>query len=414
MCPDSGKYPSFLAAPPAPVAALLARYQEVLDAAAPLAAKHRRALPLAIQELSALLTRERSDLRGDYLREPRFLHAYLRYFLPWNLYRLAVLLPGLAPQLLAGAGQGAEPTVVDLGSGPLTAVQALWIACPELRELPLHVHCLDRAKQVMGLGRDLLDALAAGAGQGDARARDARERNPWRVRLVQGPLVKGLGELRGKVQVLFAVNVLNEVARSGQASLSGLRRTVGDFVRAAFARLARSKEEGREGGRVLIVEPGTRLGGTLVSVAREAALELGGSALAPCTHDLACPALAKESNLWCHFRFPALDAPKWLAQLSHQAGLAKESAALSAVLLSAGGQGGERPEDVARVLSDPLRTPSGPAWYGCSSRGLLLLGRGEEGLADPVQGHAVGYAAHDPEKRDAKSGALAAAIKSSP
>ncbi|MDR0376083.1 MAG: rRNA methyltransferase, partial [Treponema sp.] len=102
----------------------------LVDRIFPLPGQFRRALPSAIVELSRLLTNNRGSRTASYLGKPALLSAYLRYFLPWNVYRLCRLLPSLIPRL--------EPddVIVDLGSGPLTFVIALWIAKPELRNMP--------------------------------------------------------------------------------------------------------------------------------------------------------------------------------------------------------------------------------------------------------------------------------------
>ena len=54
----------------------------------PLSRNHHADLPEAIRDLSAMLTYERGGLGRSYWSAPRYVSAYLRYFLPWNLVRL--------------------------------------------------------------------------------------------------------------------------------------------------------------------------------------------------------------------------------------------------------------------------------------------------------------------------------------
>ncbi|MCL2479115.1 MAG: rRNA methyltransferase, partial [Treponema sp.] len=90
----------------------------------PLPARFARGLPADVQELSSLFTSRREERGHSYLGKPNLLSAYLRYFLPWNVYRLCRLLPSLPLDLKEGS------IVFDIGSGPLTFALALWISCP--------------------------------------------------------------------------------------------------------------------------------------------------------------------------------------------------------------------------------------------------------------------------------------------
>ncbi|MEJ5189331.1 MAG: rRNA methyltransferase, partial [Breznakiellaceae bacterium] len=67
----------------------------VIEKALPLPARFKEELPRHVAELSALLTRDRSEREGGYLGRPHLQSAYLRYFLPWNVFRLVKLLSAL-------------------------------------------------------------------------------------------------------------------------------------------------------------------------------------------------------------------------------------------------------------------------------------------------------------------------------
>ncbi|MDR2489046.1 MAG: hypothetical protein LBD42_06110 [Desulfovibrio sp.] len=334
----------------------LSRVRGALEEAFPIPSAHKRSLPDAVRELSRLLTLERAELKLPYWAAPRFLAAYIYYFLPWNIYRMAWLLPGLDLPLRPGAA------ILDVGSGPLTLPLALWCARPDLRVLPLSFICGDTAVRPMEIGRDIFRRLAG-------------KDSPWRIVLRREPLEKSLSassraEESGGMDCIMAGNVLNELPLAGEA------RPERELTRlmALFAgRLV-------SGGRVLLVEPGTRLGGKLIALARRGALLRGLFPLAPCTHGAPCPMLGNSPHAsaagtpaedrvarpqkagaggirrlpfysgWCHFVHPAGDAPQSLLALSRKAQLEKTGLSVSCLLLQKPDRGAENPAGSARPL----------------------------------------------------------------
>ncbi len=367
-----------------------------LDRVFPLNRAHRADLPAAIRDLSALLTTERSGLGRSYWSAPRFVSAYLRYFLPWNLVRLSRLLPGLTLPDPAPATEG-PPTFLDVGSGPLTLPLALWLARPEWRRVPVNVVCADTAPRPMELGRRLLETLAELSG----------EPLVWRVHPIRTTLPAALRETRN-VRLLGAGNVLNELPeREGvrEERLSELALSVGRCLHSE--------------GCALFVEPGTRLGGGLIAALREQALIEGLEPVSPCPHLRECPLLDEKDRGWCHFTLPA-DGPEWLAGLSRAARLPKTGLSLSYLQLRpcADERPAGEPEiggDVAcRVLSEAFPVPGlGAARYACCALGEAVL---PEAAQLPSGSLAVCSRPSDP-KRDAKSGAVIlpwkAAVKTS-
>ncbi|MDL2306867.1 hypothetical protein LJC48_02385 [Desulfovibrio sp. OttesenSCG-928-C06] len=373
---------------------------QAIDRAFPLKRKHYAELHYAVRDLSRLLTTERGQKQA-YWSSPRFLSAYLRYFLPWNLLRLSRLLPALPLDLPAGG------RVLDLGSGPLTVPLALWLSRRDLRMLDLRIVCSDTAPRPMELGRDIYrllvsdngetesvpgaksrekaaqatgqaDGTEAGAasesresvdaprnagassarGAHDARETGARAKLPWHIVLARDPLELAIRKTKEKVHLITAANVLNELPTPRQESLE-------EKLGSIFASMHRILEPG---GQILLIEPGTRLGGKLVALMRRLALEKGYTVLAPCTHQEACPFLTErdedadedgadddfmgsapsrkgmaERNAkqawqprpsgWCHFSHDAEGAWPELLRLSAAADLPKERLSLSFVLL---------------------------------------------------------------------------------
>ena len=354
-----------------------------LDAVLPLKAAHWRDLPVAVQELSARLTRERGGHERPYWSSPRLASAYLRYFLPWNLVRLIRLAGAL--ELPSPAVDAAERAVLlDIGSGPLTLPLALWLAKPQWRELPLDVVCLDSSPRALELGRAIFAHMAG-------------EKSPWQIMPVRAGINALAREARGRPWLISAVNVLNEL----KAERAPLQARLTAFAEQA-ARLLASR------GAFLCVEPGTRLGAKLVQDLRENALALGLAPMQPCPHAQACPLQGTRS--WCHFSLSAQGAPGWLAQLTREARLPKQDLHLSFVLLQrqaaqrsdAAGEG-KAGRLEARVISAPFKVPGveGSARYACSARGLLLLTR----AADTPSGALVEVQWPARPRKDGHSGA---------
>lgn len=393
----------------------LTDYADLLREVMPMKAAHRRRLADNIQELSSFLIEDRAEFLGrDYLHAPAALGAYLWYFLPWNLVRLTRLLGGLDLDLPEGA------TIVDLGSGPLTMVQALALARPDLLTRELHFHCLDATPKPMREGRKLyhglVDNLRNTLDQGQSR---------WKIHLVHAPWHVGLKDLP-RADLLTAANFLNELPWHR-------RDPLGEQVAALFRTVAAHQ---RHGGRCLFVEPGNRLGGKLVSLTRESALAEGWRVLGPCTHHQACPMLEYRETSWCHFTLSTHGCPPWLTELSREADLAKRDVSLSyAYVLGPGSADPQRAEaqvardreasapktpdagtESARIISAEFSVPTRDRGqmvgrYGCAAQGKLLI-LSAPGAPGTRSGDLVPVRLAEPSWRDPKSHAVVAELPS--
>ena len=172
----------------------------VIDRTFPLPGRFRAGLPGDVAELSRLMTINRGDRGLSYLSRPNHLSAYLRYFLPWNIFRLCRLLEHLDIPL------GSGDSILDLGSGPLSFASALWISRPDLRKQPLEIRCVDRTGPILDAGKKFFAALAGP---------DCR----WKIITIRGS-INPAGYIRcnggGKVgmkktALVCAANVFNEV-----------------------------------------------------------------------------------------------------------------------------------------------------------------------------------------------------------
>lgn len=371
---------------PTPACTALRDYQRLLAEVLPMKAAHRRHLPDNIQDLSAFLTTDRNELTGrDYLHTPQTLGAYLWYFLPWNMLRLARLLAGLGLDPPEGA------VIVDLGAGPLTLVQAMALARPDLLDREMHFYCLDSTPKPMRLGRKLYFGLLDTLGI----------KTSWRTHLVHAPWQAGLRDVP-RANVLTAANFMNELSWHRRDPLS---EQVGEFFHTVADHV-------HGDGQCLFVEPGNRLGGKLAGMLRDSAVSLGWNALGPCTHVQPCPLLGNpRETSWCHFTMSVQGCPDWLTALSREAGLAKRDLSLSFAHLA--GPQGRRPSsdsEYARIISNEFPLPDHrgepqKGRYGCSARGKLLL-VSSKGQTGTVSGDVVPADMSDHQKKDPKSQAL--------
>lgn len=403
---------------------------------------HQRDLPFAVRDLSRMLTVERGTLNKPYWAAPRFLSAYMHFFMPWNVFRLSCLLPGLPLHLEA------DDLILDLGSGPLTLPLALWCSLPALREIPLHFVCTDVTTRPMEVGLGVFRHLAG-------------EKSPWRFTLQKAPVRQAIAGLERPAACIMAGNVLNELHAPKQGTLEDATTALMGFATRKLV----------PGGTMLLVEPGTRLGGKMVTLARQGLLEAGVAPLAPCTHAEACPMQPgrERENYglnytgWCHFTLPAEAAPRLLHNLGERAGIERESLALSFFLGEKVGRGLAQGKDAntldelealyqelqeedqmlpeqfapspqqtrpkglrgaeawpavepgtpfpVRVVSAPIRLPDEqyPGRYACGEYGLtLLLDARYYHSGAVVEAVPLPFAPGERPQRDRKSGALLA------
>jgi hypothetical protein len=179
----------------------------------------------------------------------------------------------------------------------------------------------------MERGSDIFTALAG-------------EDSPWRFSLLRGPLEIALGKREEPpFDAILCANTLNELAEErARPGRPELERRLALLTTKMVRRTA-------PGGRIFLLEPGTRLGGKIIALVRRQALALGCTPLAPCPHALPCPMLppsddederARRAPLytgWCHFTHTAASAPAALQALSLQARMHKRGFALSCLLL---------------------------------------------------------------------------------
>ncbi len=155
-------------------------------------------------------------------------------------------------------------SLLDLGSGPGTALWAAAERWPSLRALTAY----EREPALIGLGRALARDCANPAVRGAH----------WEQADLAA-LARGSSEVDIKEYDLVVLgHVLNELDPERRAAVV-------------------ARAWGQTAGVLLIVEPGTAAAFEVVRAARERLLAAGARTVAPCAHDAACP-LADD---WCHF-----------------------------------------------------------------------------------------------------------------
>ena len=389
-----------------PLSTTLDDIPALIDKTFPLPGRFRSALPRDVAELSRLLTSGRGERALSYLGRPNVLSAYLRYFLPWNLYRLCRLLPSLEIPLAP------HDVIIDVGSGPLTFAAALWISRPALRNVPLEFRCIDQSGSVLEAGKTFFAALTGGSsvwkiktikdridGRGVSGRRSTKPRHPQTT--PHSPL-----PTPHQATLVCAVNVLNELyGDCSHADSAGFLRGADNAARLldGFAAPAAS---------ILVVEPGVPRLGEFISLLRAALLGKNRFPRAPCPHCGTCPAPGgigrAGKSRWCHFAFETGGAPRALHTLSAAAGIPKERAVLSFLLTGASpAPQAESGAQAVRILSDEFPLPGGRVGrYGCSEMGLVLAAGGKRLMHGIASGDLIPAVLTGTEPRDPKSGAL--------
>ena len=354
---------------------ILNSFDEIIQGVRPLNSRQLQQLPDHIRQLSHQLTDDRASRRLGYMNDNIQLSSYVRYYTWWNLVRLTRLFSNLPDSVFPKA----DCTCLDLGSGPLTVVTALWLARPELRKLHLTWYCLDVSANSLALGEDIFLSIAAKAKAADETI------EPWQIIRVKGPFGT---PIKQKAGFLTCANMFNELDQASDMPPEFQTKKY-------YEQIQRYTE--KDAG-IILVEPGVPKAARTLSLLRTRYIKDGRTIAAPCPHAEECPmsgfkAYTGSKNKWCNFAFSTEDAPARLQKLSIAAKLPKERATLSfmavehchAELDSASTDTQkqrfrnkfgmtEEFSTTIRITSDKLRLPNYMCgYYGCSQYGLVLV-----------------------------------------
>ena len=345
-------------------------FDKLVQQIRPLNSRQLQQLPQNIRSLSHQMTDNRAERRLGYMNENAQLSSYVRYFTWWNLVRLTRLFSNLPDQSFPEG----DAVCLDLGSGPLTLVTALFLARPELRERKLVWYCLDVSANSMALGEDLFLSVCA-----------KLNTSPWQIIRVKGSFG---APIKQKASFITCANMFNELDQASDMPP--------EFkVKKYYDQLVRYSEKD---ARFLLIEPGVPKAARTLTLFRERFLKAGGSIVAPCPHFNECPmsgfkAYTGSKNKWCNFAFSTEGSsgiPERLAKLSKAAKLPKDRATLSFISVATsvvalrepqgprsvqGSQNVEQQKtSLIRITSDEFRLPNYMSgYYACTEGGLALV-----------------------------------------
>lgn len=371
--------------------AILNSFDEIIQGVSPLNSRQLQQLPEHIRNLSHQLTDDRASRRLGYMNDNIQLSSYVRYYTWWNLVRLTRLFANLPDTVFPIE----DCTCLDLGSGPLTVVTALWLARPELRKLKLTWYCLDVSANSMALGEDIYLSIAARTGE-----------DPWHIVRVKGAFGTAIKQKAG---FLTCANMFNELDQASDMPPEFQTKKY-------YEQIQRYCE--KDAG-VLLVEPGVPKAARTLSLLRIRFIKNGRTIAAPCPHAEECPmsgfkAYTGSKNKWCNFAFSTENAPARLQKLSVAAKLPKERATLSFIAVDARGK--PEHDNNIRITSDKLRLPNYMCgYYACTRFGLALIKLPDENNTRlpkppfrPQSGDLITVKIKTPDSlpRDEKSGGL--------
>lgn len=348
---------------------ILKDFDLLLQEVRPLNSRHLQQLPDNIRQLSHQLTDQRSERRLGYMNENIQLSAYVRYYTWWNLVRMTRLFANLPPESFPQR----DGICLDLGSGPLTLVNALWLSRPELRKLNLTWYCLDVSQNALTLGEDIYMSIAAKcpANQNDSEKsenQDSENQNHWKIIRIKdsfGAFIKQ------KADFITCGNMFNEL---DQTSDMPPEFKVKKYYQQILAYASQN-------AKFLIVEPGVPKTARTLSLFRDRFLKDGKTVISPCPHSESCPMNGFKSytgskNKWCNFAFSTEDAPQKLQKLSENSKLPKERAVLSFLSVTSATchNTSDASSLILKIASDAFSLPDHKTgFYACSKLGLTLV-----------------------------------------
>jgi ribosomal protein RSM22 (predicted rRNA methylase) len=307
-----------------------------------------------VRTLSRLFTKERDALGGDYFTDLALRRAYLLYFLPVNLAKVASLLremPALPARPLR---------ILDVGSGP--GVGALAV----LAHLTQHGVAAHEGSEVIAVDRSrraLQDAEALWEQVSVTR----RGGPSFRFHAVPLDLERPAAHVpwkAGAFDLVILANSLNELFRSAT-----------DPIARRVALLESLLDALSPDGTCMIVEPALReTTRDLHHVRDRLVAARRATVYSPCLHERPCPALACPDD-WCHEE-RSWSPPPMLQAIDCEVGFIKDALKFSYLMLRKDGlMVAERGPDVYRVVSEVMVMKGDRRAWLCNETGRPLVGR---------------------------------------
>lgn len=325
-------------------------------------AKTAQEIAPGVAALSLLFTRRRDGLADPYLERDELRRAYMAYYVPVNLAKVQSLLAESPPWPMDPASAGRPYRILDVGSGPGTAVLGVldWIARSATGPTrPLECVAVDRSPMVLSDCVRLWETYVNLARVPGAELRtvceDVERITPWK---------RWERNLSQTFDLIVLANTLGELflaARDPLASRIMLVKSLLELLDPA--------------GTLMIVEPALRDTSRALHRLRDRLLEdKVCTVYSPCLHERPCPALANVKD-WCHEERP-WTPPPIVSAIDREVGLIKDALKFSYLLLRKDSHTiVPRGTDVYRVVSE-LREMKGEqrVWL-CNETGRPEVGR---------------------------------------
>lgn len=298
-------------------------------------------------ELSQRFTSERSQLKGDYFRDPKLRSGYLLYFLPINFTKATDLLR----RIPESRWQGDTLSFLDLGSGPATGSLAfLTEAAGRNPKANLRIHLVDRNKRILQDGKQLLESWHAVL------------KSPAKVTVStqSGPLLQT--RLRQNYDFILLHHVLNEF------------KGLGSPERAQWL-YSLVENHLKPGGILALVEPALKRPGRDLMALRDHLVTTGElQVISPCLHEHPCPMLSGTNGDWCHF-YIDWEEPPFMRELDKILGNDNRFLKMSYLLLERSKHSLQRPPHHFRVVSNRMATRGKTEVILCGEPGRINLSR---------------------------------------
>lgn len=313
-----------------------------------------REVAQGVSTLSRLFTRERDALGSDYFADPALRRAYLLYFLPVNLAKVASLLremPELPQRPLR---------ILDVGSGPGIGALAVLghltqhgVAAHEGSE----VIAVDRSRRALQEAEALWEQVSVTRRGGPSLRFHTMTLDLERP----GPRVPWKA---GAFDLVILANCLNELFRSATDPIAR-RVTLLESLLDALS----------SDGTCMIIEPALRETTRDLHHVRDRLMAARRATVySPCLHEQPCPALARPDD-WCHEERP-WSPPPMLQAIDREVGFIKDALKFSYLMLRKDGLTVvERGPDVYRVVSEVMVMKGDRRAWLCNETGRPLAGR---------------------------------------
>lgn len=296
--------------------------------------KHASDLVPDIRALWKALTEERAESLSDYFRKPALRRAYLGYYMPLYVMKIASLLESLNLPFK-------NPKVLDLGAGPLSGIFGVNLAFGGLSK----AIAVDSEIGPMRAGLEFFEGLLE------------KKQDIKLVRAnLKGPPYFWKPDFRP--DIIIMAHVLNEFG-------SGSR-----YLESKHLLISQAMSLLDKNGVLVVIEPASKVASRDIMTLRNWLYEEKQvKIMAPCPEIDRCPLLLSKNN-WCHAEFPH-ERPKELVAIDQKIGFNREFLKCSYLVLAR--PDSEHTHKDFRIVSGLMNADGILRRYACTSKGFLTL-----------------------------------------